>query len=261
MAAQALKGQTMIKTKANEAKSFSTRSNAQRAVRSFLAKVGGPLVGVKLEVEPVGDAFQVYASGTKGGVAGSLDALLKAGFVVGAALGAGAPLAPGSEAPAAKPAKTAVVKAAGKPLPVHELPPQGLCGTKPEAIAKAREAYGAEARIGDDVQVKKTVRGEWYWGPAEPKPAPRAPKAAKTAKEPRAPRAKADRKPGQPSKGEQMIAMLKRAKGATVAEIAEAFDWQPHTTRARISVDCRKLGLKIEKSKSDTRGTVYKVAA
>ena len=69
---------------------------------------------------------------------------------------------------------------------------------------------------------------------------------------------KAD-KPPRENKGEAMLAMLQRPEGATVAEIAEAFGWLPHTTRAAISTKVRKAGLSITSEKIGGRGRIYRV--
>jgi hypothetical protein len=68
---------------------------------------------------------------------------------------------------------------------------------------------------------------------------------------------KSDKGPRQ-NKGEAMLAMLQRPEGATIAEIAEAFGWLPHTTRAAMSTKSRKAGLTIASEKVDGRGRVYR---
>ena len=77
------------------------------------------------------------------------------------------------------------------------------------------------------------------------------PKAAtKTASAPRA-----------ESKQSQLIAMLRQPDGATIAEIAKALEWQPHTVRGAIAGALKKkLGLKVESDKVDSRGRVYRIA-
>ena len=74
--------------------------------------------------------------------------------------------------------------------------------------------------------------------------------AAKTASTPRT-----------DSKQSQLIAMLKQPDGATIAEIAKALEWQPHTVRGAIAGALKKkLGLKVESDKVDSRGRVYRLA-
>ncbi len=64
------------------------------------------------------------------------------------------------------------------------------------------------------------------------------------------------------SKQARLIEMLKRPKGASIAEIAEAFDWQPHTVRGAIAGALKKkLGLDVTSEKTEGRGRVYRLAA
>jgi hypothetical protein len=57
-----------------------------------------------------------------------------------------------------------------------------------------------------------------------------------------------------------MLTMLQRPEGATIAEIAAAFGWLPHTTRAAMSTKSRKAGLTFVSEKVDGRGRVYRAA-
>lgn len=61
------------------------------------------------------------------------------------------------------------------------------------------------------------------------------------------------------SKEAQVFAMLRRPEGATVAEIAQAMTWEPHTTRAYISVRVRKRGVASLTEQVEGRGRVYRV--
>ena len=76
------------------------------------------------------------------------------------------------------------------------------------------------------------------------------PKAAtKTASAPRA-----------ESKQARLITMLKQPDGATIVEITKALEWQPHTVRGAIAGALKKkLGLKVESDKVDSRGRVYRL--
>lgn len=58
----------------------------------------------------------------------------------------------------------------------------------------------------------------------------------------------------------RMLEMLQAPAGATVAEIAAAFGWQAHTTRAAISVQTRKARLAVATEMVDGRGRVYRAA-
>lgn len=103
-----------------------------------------------------------------------------------------------AEAPTAEPAKKS-----------------GLCPTREQALVEGRKVYGATAKVGDEFEVKKTARGEWFWGPVEaakkPTPAKGARKAAK------APRAAKAVKPAPASKA----ASGKRADVLAAAERGE----------------------------------------
>lgn len=49
-------------------------------------------------------------------------------------------------------------------------------------------------------------------------------------------------KPKKPTREQQLAEMLRRPEGVTVAQVQKAFDIQPHSARAQISVIGRKLG-------------------
>ena len=68
-------------------------------------------------------------------------------------------------------------------------------------------------------------------------------------------------KPRAESKQSQLIAMLKQPDGATIVEITKALSWLPHTVRGAIAGALKKkLGLKVESDKVDSRGRVYRLA-
>ena len=72
---------------------------------------------------------------------------------------------------------------------------------------------------------------------------------------------KAASTPRAESKQSQLIAMLKQPDGATIAEIAKALHWELHTVRGAMSGALKKkLGLKVESDKVDSRGRVYRIA-
>jgi hypothetical protein len=107
-------------------------------------------------------------------------------------------------------------------------------------------------------------------GATQKKGAPKAKKSAKGAKPKK--EAKASKKAAKPartketsapraeSKGAQIIDMIGRAKGATLAEIMKATGWQAHSVRGFISTAAKKNRIKIESSKNDSGGRVYKIA-
>ena len=62
------------------------------------------------------------------------------------------------------------------------------------------------------------------------------------------------------TKQAQIIALLQRPEGASIAEIVEATSWQAHTARGAISGALKKkLGLNINSTKEEDRGSVYRI--
>lgn len=114
----------------------------------------------------------------------------------------------------------------------------------------ARSALGADAREGIDFETSKTDDGGWAFTAIKTKPA-NGKSRKRVQKQPA-------RNGRRGSKNAALIDMLKRPKGATLDEIAKRFGWLPHTTRAAISVQSRKAGLKIESEKVEGRGRVYR---
>jgi hypothetical protein len=93
---------------------------------------------------------------------------------------------------------------------------------------------------------------------AAAKPAHVGPKKAKTA-----PRSKAAKKAGsarEGSKAAKIIDLLRRPNGATLAEIVKGTNWQAHSIRGFISAAAKKRALKIESTKNQAGGRIYKAA-
>jgi hypothetical protein len=113
----------------------------------------------------------------------------------------------------------------------------------PEAVvgfAEAKEAMTPKRKQGRAKETKV----------AEPKP--KKPKAEKPAKEPRE------------NKTETLVLMLLDDNGATTTEVAKAFGWLAHTTRAAISTLPKKKhfpeGHKLVSEKVEERGgRVYRI--
>lgn len=116
----------------------------------------------------------------------------------------------------------------------------------------ARAALGAGAKEGIDFETSKTGDGGWTFTAIKSKAA-----GGNSRKGTQNQSARNGRRA---SKNAALIEMLKRPKGATINEIAKRFSWLPHTTRAAISVQTRKAGLKIESEKVEGRGRVYRIA-
>lgn len=72
---------------------------------------------------------------------------------------------------------------------------------------------------------------------------------------------KAEPKHRGPSKIDAVVVLMKRPEGAAMTEIMAATGWLAHTARAAISAQIKKkLGLTIETSKAEGRGTIYRAA-
>ena len=62
------------------------------------------------------------------------------------------------------------------------------------------------------------------------------------------------------SKAEKVLELMKRKEGATLAEIAKATDWQNHSIRGFVSGHViKKLGLKVESTKSEAGERTYRI--
>ena len=89
--------------------------------------------------------------------------------------------------------------------------------------------------------------------------APKASKAATSKKAAKGTKAKGA-KPG--SKTEKVLELMRRKDGATLAEIAKATDWQNHSIRGFVSGHViKKLGLKVESTKSEAGERTYKIVS
>jgi Protein of unknown function (DUF3489) len=97
---------------------------------------------------------------------------------------------------------------------------------------------------------------------------PAATKKAKTSKKPAKAKkaatpkkaAKATKAARSGSKAAIVLAMMRRKEGATLAEIAKATDWQNHSIRGFVSGHVtKKLGLKVESTKSEAGERTYRI--
>ena len=92
---------------------------------------------------------------------------------------------------------------------------------------------------------------------AKNKKAAKATKPAKAKKATKAPKAKSTRSG---SKAEKVLDLMRRKEGATLAEIAKATDWQNHSIRGFVSGHVtKKLGLKVESTKSEAGERTYRI--
>jgi hypothetical protein len=110
---------------------------------------------------------------------------------------------------------------------------------------------------------EKTMSTQEETHAATPKKAKVGKKTAKALKtKPRtksakSPKAKATRSG---SKAEKVLELMKRKEGATLAQIAKATDWQNHSIRGFVSGHVtKKLGLKVESTKSDSGARTYRI--
>ena len=102
---------------------------------------------------------------------------------------------------------------------------------------------------------------------AEPAATKKAKASKKTAKAKKATTPKKAAKGTKPksvarsgSKAEKVLELMKRKEGATLAEIAKATDWQNHSIRGFVSGHViKKMGLKVESTKSDAGERTYRI--
>jgi hypothetical protein len=84
-------------------------------------------------------------------------------------------------------------------------------------------------------------------------------KPAKAKKVAKAPKSKSTRSG---SKAEKVLELMKRKEGATLAEIAKTTDWQSHSVRGFVSGHVtKKLGLKVESTKSEAGERTYRIVS
>ena len=208
-------------------KTFSTRSNAKRAIANFRDK-NPDLIRVGASVVQASDKFAVHATGWENAHVARIDA---AGFI--RIESEEAPAASDAEGPAFD--ERALERAAAR-LPKAK---------KTKAAKPALTPAGERAMKASLTKAVKAVKA------ASPKAKGNGARlAAKPATGERG-----------PTKTDQGLDMLRRKKGVTVAEIGEAFGWLPHTTRAWISATAgKKLGNAIETEVVEGRGRVYRIA-
>ena len=158
-------------------------------------------------------------------------------------------------APAEKPDDVDAAQELGSDEEVEEPAPKS---SKSKSKKKSTIAAAPPAGVAEKSRAAKSAPKPAGKKKSAPKPAGKKIKKTKPASA-KAPRAAPSTEPRAGTKGAKMIEMLSRASGATAAEIAKAFDWELHTTRAAISVQVRKAGLKVDSKKDAKRGRVYKI--
>ena len=99
---------------------------------------------------------------------------------------------------------------------------------------------------------------------ANPKKATANKKAAKAKKQATGKKAtKATKGKGAPKSGSKaaiVLELMERKEGATLAEIAKATEWQNHSIRGFVSgLVTKKLGLKVESTKSEAGERTYRI--
>ena len=145
----------------------------------------------------------------------------------------------------------------------------GLAESRADAIAFARQVYGTDAVVGEQIEVKKTARGEWYWGPidqaakaAEQEAAAKATEK-RQAKAERKASAKAERKaalgetrpdglkPG--TAAAKMVDAVLKPEGATYQELLDVTGWA-HCRPALVSA-CERAGvtLRLDREQKPSR--------
>ena len=207
-------------------KTFSTRSNAKRAIANFRDK-NPDLIRVGASVVQASDKFAVHATGWENAHVARIDA---AGFI--RIESEEAPAASDAEGPAFD--ERALERAAAR-----------LQKAKTRAAKSALTPAGERAMKASLTKAMKAAKAASSKARGNG-----ARKAAKPATGERG-----------PTKTDLGLDMLRRKNGVTVAEIGEAFGWLPHTTRAWISATAgKKLGNAIETEVVEGRGRVYRIA-
>ena len=70
------------------------------------------------------------------------------------------------------------------------------------------------------------------------------------------------KRPATNGKGATIIELLRRKEGATLTDLTKATGWQPHSVRGFLSAQVgKKLGLKLESTKSDGGQRKYRIAS
>jgi hypothetical protein len=87
-------------------------------------------------------------------------------------------------------------------------------------------------------------------------------KVAKAPKQAAAKGSKQGKEARSGSKKEIVLKLLRREGGATLADIAKATDWQNHSIRGFVSGHViKKLGLKVESTRSETGERTYRIVS
>ena len=67
-------------------------------------------------------------------------------------------------------------------------------------------------------------------------------------------------KPVSKGKGAMIVELLRRKEGTTLSALTKASGWQPHSMRGFLSAQVgKKLGLKLESTKSEDGQRVYRI--
>src|SRR6188474_2823536 len=97
--------------------------------------------------------------------------------------------------------------------------------------------------------------------PAKAKASKKPAKAKMAATPKKLAKAKTKGAPKSGSKASIVLDLMKRKEGATLAEIAKATDWQNHSIRGFVSGHViKKMGLKVESTKSEAAERTYRIA-
>jgi hypothetical protein len=127
------------------------------------------------------------------------------------------------------------------------------------ALEKATTKKGASTKKGAP-KGQKSAKGAKPKAnaTAKPKKAAVATKAAKAPKKAKSAKAEGVR---EGSKTERVLDLLKRPGGVTTKELIKVTGWQPHSVRGFLSGTVgKKMGLKVESTKSEDGGRVYRLA-
>ena len=129
----------------------------------------------------------------------------------------------------------------------------------PEETANAQASAPPEKPV--PAKRPRVAAHRAHVAPSKAKPGKKTTSAKKAAKAPKKATSARVESIREGTKTAKVLDLLKRPGGATLKDVMKATDWQPHSVRGFISGTLgKKMGLKIESSKSDDGERVYSIA-
>jgi hypothetical protein len=136
----------------------------------------------------------------------------------------------------------------------HSLKPQKCFRNRPYGLAKLWDAIQRLVPSDAPSEAERAPDAILKDGMEEEKPV-------------RKPKKKRDTKARKPAvakgstKRDEVIRLISRQNGASLDELVEKMGWERHTLRGLLSTLASKQGLKIESTKHETKGRVYRLVA